>query len=178
MTKKTTAPKKELRAFDQGVRNARKQIRNHGIAIPKAVPSGASRQLRARTTRDLVVAVLDRALTAAEGELKVLYAKRFKRELRPSEVAWAFRDFVNTHLEEEMANIQRHGHRNDDPEDKPETPTVTVSIEGGAGSLVSKPEGVRVEIRDYDIEGYYDDDELAALPKDGDGGHYAPQVFE
>lgn len=68
------------------------------------------------TTDSFVVDVLDRALTAAEGELKALlrvdgYAPPF--------IARAFADHVRTHLEEELVNIVVHGHRNDDAADVP-----------------------------------------------------------
>ena len=46
---------------------------------------------------------------------------------------------------------------------------ITISISGGIAEAVSIPEGVEVEIRDYDIEGCC---ESLPLKEDNDGDKY------
>ena len=58
--------------------------------------------------------VLDAALTIA-GEVLRPLLKRYS----PNEVEIAFAQHCETHLLTELGNIKRHGHRMDDPNDKP-----------------------------------------------------------
>lgn len=61
------------------------------------------------------IAALDRALSAAEEVLREL----LPAVKRPDVIASDFAIHVRTHLRDELTNIQAHGHRNDDPNDKP-----------------------------------------------------------
>lgn len=53
---------------------------------------------------------------------------------------------------------------------------VLIVINGGCASLVSKPDNVEVEIRDYDIEGEWDVDDISCK-KDDNNDRYQEMVF-
>jgi hypothetical protein len=128
---------------------------------------------------DAIVKACDWALDAAEAELATRLGNRFASAVKNRALAERFTNHCRTHLEEELQNIAAHGHRNDDPAEVPSAAVpVVISVQGGAVTMVSKPSGVRVEIRDFDIDGFYDEDELAGLPKDKHGQHYARTIAE
>lgn len=62
--------------------------------------------------------VLDTALNTAEDILKILF-----KTYSAAVIKQAFAQHVSIHLGVELANIEAHGHRNDDPEDEDE-PTI------------------------------------------------------
>lgn len=73
-------------------------------------------------TEEELTAILDRALDAAEEILTPLV-----KDGIPA-VCSLFEAHVSTHLEDELRNIKTHGHRNDDPNDKPPEPVPQVRL--------------------------------------------------
>jgi hypothetical protein len=63
---------------------------------------------------DKELAILDQALNSSESILLPLL-----RKYSADAVSTAFAQHVDTHLKAELANVKAHGHRNDDPADKP-----------------------------------------------------------
>jgi hypothetical protein len=79
----------------------------------------SAEQLR---SQEKSVAILDRALDAAEAILRPL----LKSASTPA-IVIAFRQHVTDHLGPELANIVHHGHKNDDPADRPRRAKKAVS---------------------------------------------------
>lgn len=74
-----------------------------------------------RTDTEAVTDILDAALTSAETHLQKLLPG-----LGVAHIKAAFYGHIQTHLEDELGNIARHGHRNDDPGDIPDEPGDTL----------------------------------------------------
>ena len=53
---------------------------------------------------------------------------------------------------------------------------VLIIINGGVAQMEYKPDNIEVEIRDYDVEGSWDEDNIACK-KDDDGDEYQEMVF-
>jgi hypothetical protein len=96
---------------------------------------------------DATLAILDKALDAAEGVLKELIPKH-----RCAEIEKAFLKHVDEYLWTELLNIEKHGHRNDDPADRPpETKLYAlVTVDGGVADTAHADRGVHVDILDFD----------------------------
>jgi len=87
------------------------------------------------TTRDTDASlkILDAALTAAEDQLQKLLPA-----FPPRQIACLFSEHVMTHATEELSNIAKHGHRNDDPADIPQNDAHQELLEAAANLLSAK----------------------------------------
>jgi hypothetical protein len=120
-----------------------KVIKITKIKTPKTISTNPLRQ------NDSELAILDSACTTAEEILRPLL-KFYSAE----SVAQAFKEHLQIHLEEELMNIEAHGHRNDDPADTP-LPSdsalyALVTISGGVGDIAICPRGMGIDILDFD----------------------------
>jgi hypothetical protein len=125
---------------------ARESLHRFVKGKDKNKPDISSSPLR---QKDSELAVFDAALTASEELLRPLLAS-----YRPRSVAEAFKQHAQIHLVDELSNIVRHGHRNDDPNDPPKEKEkeryVLVTISGGCGDIAIQPGDVDVDILDFD----------------------------
>ena len=55
---------------------------------------------------------------------------------------------------------------------------VVIEIRGGVADVITKSEGVEVEIRDFDIPEWNDEDENDNLSVDEDGKSYVKMIWE
>lgn len=99
---------------------ARKKIRSaldiahDQYVTDKALPDYTRPTAHMLRNSDAELAILDRALDAAENVLRELLARYAPKHIRE-----AFAQHVETHLGSELANIKAHGHKNDDPNENP-----------------------------------------------------------